>query len=165
MNHPLPKDPRHQRFADLVLQGQPLVEAYLGAGFNCSRESAYHAGKRLRKRAEVEAYIQSIQSAAADESVLTILEKRRFLARVVRIGLAKLDFDNPDDPNADLIKSHSLTESESSTSRRIEKHDPLKAIQIDNDLDAATPANQHQKDLADAILALSSTESLPSGKL
>lgn len=165
MTHPVPKDPRHQRFADLVLEGKNITEAYLGAGYKVSRSVAAAAGKRMRRKADVEAYIQSIQRAAADASVLSLLEKRRFLARVVRTPLAKLDAEDPEHADGDLVKSFAVNESEKSTSRRIEKLDPLKAIEIDNKLDASSPENEQAAALAEAILALGNSNTLPTGKL
>jgi phage terminase small subunit len=163
--HPIPKDPHHQRFADLVLEGKSFTDAYLGAGYKVNRVNAASAGKRMRKRLDVEAYIQSIQAQAADDSVLTLLEKRRFLARIVRTGLASIDPADPDDKNADLVKSYASNESESSSSTRFEKHDPLKAIEIDNKLDASSPENESAQELTNAILALAGKSVLPEDRM
>jgi phage terminase small subunit len=165
MNHPIPTDPRHQRFADELIKGSTLVDAYLAAGFKCTRVSALQNAKRLRKRADIDAYITSLQRAAADASTLSLLEKRRFLARVVRTPLAKLDPEDPDHAHGDLVKSFALNESENSTSRRIEKLDPLKAIELDNKLDASSPENEQAAALTEAILSLGSGNALPGGKL
>lgn len=148
MTHQLPKDPRHQRFADLVLRGRALVDAYLEAGFKCTRRAAHASANRLLGKADVAAYIAAIQQAAAaraaEDSILSVMEKRRFLARIVRTPLARLDPRNPDDPNGDLVKSYALNEGETSRSERIEKLDPLKAIEIDNTLSG----DDGQKDMA-----------------
>lgn len=165
MNHPIPKDPKHQRFADEFIKGSSLVDAYLAAGFKCTRTSALQNAKRLRKRPDIDAYITSLQRAAADETTLSLLEKRRFLARVVRIPLAKLDAEDPEHMHGDLVKSFALNESEKSTSRRIEKLDPLKAIELDNKLDASSPENEQAAALTEAILSLGSGNALPIGKL
>jgi hypothetical protein len=165
MNHPIPKDPRHQRFADELIKGSTLVDAYLAAGFKCTRVSALQNAKRLRKRADIDAYITSLQRAAADASTLSLLEKRRFLARVVRTPLAKLDPEDPDHAHGDLVKSYSETESQTSSSSRIEKHCPLKAIELDNKLDASSPENEQAAALTEAILSLGSGNALPGGKL
>jgi hypothetical protein len=164
-DHPLPRDPRHQRFADLLLRGSSLVDAYLSAGFKCTRASANQNAKRLRKNPEVDAYILSIQAAAADDSVLSVQEKRTFLARIVRTKLAALKPGDEDDPNGDLIKSYASTESESSTSVRFEKHCPLKAIEIDNKLDASSPENESAMELTNAILALAGKSVLPEDRM
>jgi hypothetical protein len=126
---PLPKEPRHQRFADLVLAGRPLVDAYLEAGFKCTRPTANANAKKLRKKPDVAAYIHAIQEKAADASTLSLEEILRFCARVVRTPITKLDPRNEEGPDNDLIKSYTLTEGEMSSSFRLEKHDPFTAIQ------------------------------------
>lgn len=163
---PWPKDPRKQRFADLLLRGgKTITEAYLESGFACSnRAAAGAAGTRLRKHPEVIAYMNAVQASAADESVLTILEKRKFLARVVRTPITKLDLESDED--ADLIKSYSQTTGEMSSSLRLEKLDPLKAIEIDNKLCGDDPEANAVRELAAAVAALGQQSSpLPTGKL
>lgn len=125
---PLPKEPRHQRFADLVLRGRPLVDAYQEAGFKCSRATANANAKKLRKRPDVEAYIRAIQTTAADDTALSVKEILHYCARVVRTPITKLDPRDPEDKNADLIKSFTINETESGSSFRLDKHCPFKAI-------------------------------------
>ena len=48
---PLPKDPRHQRFADLRLRGRSLAQAYVEAGF--SAKGANSNAVKLEARADV----------------------------------------------------------------------------------------------------------------
>lgn len=160
--HNLPKDPRHQRFADCLLSGMSVTDAYLAAGFNVKRSSATAAGKRLRKAPDVAAYIKAVQSEAADESVLTLLEKRQFLARIVRTPITSIDIEEKE--NADLIKSYSSSTSEMGNSLRLEKHCPLKAIEIDNKIGGDDPEADAIKALADAIGSLGGN-TLPTGKL
>lgn len=64
----------------------------------------------------------------------TLLEKRQFLARVVRttIQAIKITGDPATDENTDLLKSHSRqTLEDGSTEERVEKLDALLAIEID----------------------------------
>lgn len=161
----IPKDPRKQIFADAVLAGDTLADAYIKAGFKPkNRKVAESAATRLRHRAEVQEYIESVQASAADASVLTLMEKRRFLARIVRTPITNLHPDEEKD--ADLIKSFATTTGELSSSMRLEKLDPLKAIEIDNKLSGNDPEANALKELAAAIGALGATTSpLPSGTL
>lgn len=129
---PLPKDVRHQRFADLVLRGRSLLDAYLSAGFKAKGKAAKSAASRLRQHPDVNAYITAIQKQSAEESLLTVQEKRSFLARVVRTRHAEIDPRDPEDPNGDMIVSVSETTGEVSNSLRVEKYSALKAIEIDN---------------------------------
>lgn len=162
---PYPKDPRHQRIADLILAGSSKVDAYLASGFKSTRASAYHAVTRVLRRPDVKAYFDHIknaaQAAAEQASVLTVLEKRQFLARVVRTPLATLDATDPSAKDGDLIKSYSLTESEASRSERIEKLDPLKAIEIDNTLSGDDGQRDLQQALHQALASLAVRSALP----
>jgi len=163
---PLPKEPRHQRFADLVLIGKPLVDAYLEAGFKCSRATANANAKKLRKRADVEAYIRAIQSKAADDSTLSVNEILRYCARVVRTPITKLDPRNPEDENGDLIKSYSINETETGSSFRIEKQDPFKAIDTHLTLSGHNPEADAMAGLVSALTLLSSkSTTLPTDRM
>lgn len=101
-------------------------------------DSARQAINRVLAHPAAREYVEDVLTKATeqveDDSVMSIIEKRRFLARIRRSHLAQLDPDDPDNKDGDLIKSYSISESEGSTSRRIEKLDPLKAIQLDNEL-------------------------------
>lgn len=149
----LPKDPRHQRFADLLLAGQHnATEAYLEAGFKCTRKSAKDAAKRLRRHPEVLAYIRAMQERLAEQSFLSIQEIRKFCARVVRTPITKLDPHQETD--ADLIKSYRSQESELGSSHSLEKLDPFKAIEIELKLSGNDPEQENLRVLAAAIGAL-----------
>lgn len=88
---PLPDDPRHQRFADLILRGMSLVDAYLAAGFTCSKRSARTASARLRQNPQVDAYIKAVQTTAAAGAVMERREAMEFLTRNVRTPVGEID--------------------------------------------------------------------------
>jgi phage terminase small subunit len=156
---PVPPDPKHQRFADLVLAGKDQVDAYLGAGFASSRRAARGNAARLRKSAPVAAYIQAIQDRAAQESLLSVLEIRRFCARVVRVPLPDLN-PSAGGANADLIKSYAASEG----GTRIEKLDPFKAIEIDLKLSGQDPETNALRDLSAALAQLGGSP-IPSDRM
>jgi len=162
-----PLSRKHQIFADQYLAHGDHTAAYFAAGYRPrTHETARVSACRLAKRKDVAAYIRAIQKKVAMEvSVLAHLETRQFLARIVRVPLAKLSFEEKDDPNGDLIKSYSLNESESSSHYRIEKLDPLKAIEIDMKLSGADPATNAIEELATAIAACAPASPLPTGTL
>jgi phage terminase small subunit len=56
-----PADARHHRFALILFKGSSCVEAYLKAGFQCTRATAYVNGHRLRWKPEVANYIAALQ--------------------------------------------------------------------------------------------------------
>lgn len=156
---PLPKDPRHQNFADRVLAGENLVTAYLAAGYKGTPISASSNAAKLRKRKDVAAYILAIQGRAADSSTLTLMEIRRFLARIVRTPLTELGPDQPE--NADLIKTIARTAS----STRIEKLDPLKAIELDLKLTGKDPETNLLHQMAKAMEGIPAPTPIPEDRL
>lgn len=162
--HPRPpRDPRHQRFADELFGGMGPTDAYIAAGYKCSRKTATSNAKKLRRKPQVAAYIKALQTKAAEESNLTINEILRFCARVVRTGIGDLD-PSPGSPTADLIKHHSENESETGTSRRIEKLCPFKAIDTHLKLTGHDPQANSLKEIAAALGALAGPV-LPTDKL
>jgi phage terminase small subunit len=155
---PLPKEPRHQRFADLVLSGKTLVDAYLDAGFKCSRATANANAKKLKKRQDVAAYIRAVQSRAADDSTLSVQEILHYCARVVRTPITKLDPRNKEDPNSDLIKTYTINDGEASSSVRVEKHDPFKAIDTHLKLTGNDAESNYMNSLAYALANMKNTD-------
>jgi phage terminase small subunit len=56
-----PADARHRLFAEILFRGSSYVDAYLKAGFQCTRATAYVNGHRLRWKPEVANYIAALQ--------------------------------------------------------------------------------------------------------
>lgn len=131
---------------------------------NAKKTSASPLAARLRRRPDVTAYLAAVQARAADGAVLTVREKREFLARIVRVPLAALRPEDETDPNGDLVKAFALSEGEASTSRRVEKLDPLAAIKLDNELSGDDPAAQANAELARVLAALGTRNALPTEK-
>lgn len=157
---PLPADPRHQRFADLRLRGMSLRDAYAAAGFKIDAKSSGNA-KRLERRLDIQTYLHAVRTAAAGDSVMTVEEKRKFLARIVRVPLIKIDPTDPEDPNADLIKKTKRRvvegneqDPEAWIHDELEKYDALRAIDEDNKLAGDDPASKAITDLAAALSSL-----------
>lgn len=152
----LPRDPRHQRYADNILAGHTGQESYRMAYAACTPKltpaSADTGHKRLKNNPEVVAYLRAIRAASATSTVLTVAEKRAFLARVVRTPITELDIE--EQRGGDMIKSYSISESESSRNVRIEKHDPLKAIDLDNRIAGEDPTTNLLTELAQALQCL-----------
>ena len=151
--------PRYQRFADRLLAGDNYTDAYVAAGFKCRRENVGKSAWRLKQHPQIAAYLEAAQRRASDEACLTLREIRHFLARIVRTPITKLD--PTDKANADLIKTYSLTERGTSSSRRLEKLDPLKAIEMDLKLSGNDPGTNTVRQLAEALAALGSDSPIP----
>jgi phage terminase small subunit len=88
---PLPKDVRHQRFADLVLRGSSLLDAYLHSGYKSKGSAAKAAASRLRAHADVSAYITAVQKQAASGAVMDRQEALEYLTRNIRTPIGEVD--------------------------------------------------------------------------
>lgn len=153
MTH-LPKSPQHQRFADLYISMGDASAAYKLAGFKCTDRSAVTGASRLLKSPDVTRYLAHIQQAAEDATVLSLIEKRKFLAKIVRTPLSKLD---PTDEDTSLIiKKSTTTDSDTHSTTTIEKLCPLKAIEIDNKLAGDDSESTSLKEIADALRSIAS---------
>lgn len=157
---PLPKDARHQRLADLVMAGTGLAAAHRQAGFKGRTEASRKAcASRMLSGANVRAYMDAVRAAAgaaaAAAAVLSLTEKRRFLARIVRVPLARINPEDPNDPNADLVESYRRSDSEAGSSVAFKKLSSLSAIEADNKLCGdGQPDAAAVMDLAKAIATL-----------
>lgn len=164
---PLPKDPRHQRFADLVLRGRPPIEAVYEAGFRPkSRKVASTMASRFSQRNDVIAYSAAVRTEATTETCLTIAEKREFLAKVLRTPITRLRPNDPDDDNNVLIKKYKRKVREGNEEEpdawiyeEIEKYDALRAIESDNRLAGDDPETSAIQALAAALQTLGSSKS------
>lgn len=172
-NIPLPKDPRHQRFADHRLRGDNLRDSYKAAGYKLDARSSSNA-KRLEARDDVKAYMLAIRLATAGDSVLSVKEKREFFARIVRTPLTKINPEDSDDPNADLVKKVKRKTRDEGTKddpetwlyEEYEKYDSLRAIAEDNKLSGDDPEANAMAALATAIANLGTAGgTLPNDKM
>jgi hypothetical protein len=151
---PLPRDPRHQRFADLVMAGEPAAKAYKEAGFRANAQSRATAASRLLKSAEVTRYMAHIRTLAAEGSVASLRYKRELLFQIMDTPLMAIDPDDPQRKHGRLIKKFKRTNTESGETCEIEKHCPLKAIEIANRLAGEDPAADLLSELAQALMNL-----------
>ena len=134
-------NPRHERFALLVAAAEvSAVEAYRreirkGGNETTVKVAAFklsHSPAVAGRIAWLKAEGARRAAAVAEGVVLSIVEKRLFLARVVRTPLADVT------PQSDLCQEWSLVESERARSERIRMPSKLDAIKLDNEL---APAN------------------------
>ena len=145
---PLPKDPRHQRIAYLILEGVAHGEAYGKCFPKSAKKSWNSACGRILRRADVVAYMAWIRAQSAHSSVLTLLEKREFLARVVRCKINS----EPDD--SDLWQEFRTTETDTSTTVIRKLPSKTDAIKLDNDLSGDDPKVNALDALATALANL-----------
>lgn len=89
---PVLDDPRHEKFAQLRAQQVCADKAYVQAGYKRNDSNA----ARLNGNERIKARVAELLLLSAGRCVLSIEEKRNFLARVVRAKPADADMDNPD---------------------------------------------------------------------
>lgn len=116
-----------RKFCEGIVAGLNGTEAYCRAYPKASRETARRNGSALLTKADVKAEIARLRAKAdekAGSAVLTLVEKRRFVARLVRAKVADLP------PDSDLFNS--VKRSKDGIEFRLP--DKLRAIELDNDL-------------------------------
>lgn len=78
---PVLRNPKYERFAQLVALGVKLADAYRDAGFEAVRAKTRRSGGgRLMGRPLIRARVSELQARAADNVVLTLKGKRELLA-------------------------------------------------------------------------------------
>jgi len=115
-----------KRFCLGIAEGLSQKDAYLKAYPKSAKKSAEAAGSRLLSNVKVQQEVARLQKQVEEKSVLTRLEKRQFLARVVRADIASLD------RSSDLVDEWSETTTQSGGSEKIKMVSKATAIQIDN---------------------------------
>lgn len=131
----------HQKFAERIAAGESATAAYAAAFPRCTNQrSAAVGGSRLLQKADIIAEVQRIRREAEKlpgGAVLTVAEKRRFLARLIRANLSSVPVDS------DLWQEFHV--SDGGTKRKLP--DKLRAIALDNDL-AADGSQAHAQEAA-----------------
>ena len=118
---------QQQRFCAVYATDGNAAAAYRAAYPKSSGNAANTSASRLLKNADIQAEVSRIRNAASGivgMAVLSIAEKRDFIARLVRARVGELRSDS------DLWQSIKTTEA--GTEYRLP--DKLRAIQADNDL-------------------------------
>ncbi|WP_397382822.1 terminase small subunit [Prosthecobacter sp.] len=152
----------HQKFCEGIVFGLNQTEAYLEAYPNSSAEAARRSASDLLTKPDIQAEISRMRKAAEDKAgsaVMTLAEKRMFLARVVRTPVGEVD------PTSDLCQEYHRTrqmvgrgeDAEEWETEKIKTASKLEAIKIDNDLSgdgAEAEGNKALGGLAALILRL-----------
>lgn len=116
-----------RKFCEGVAKGLSGTAAYVLAYPKSSRDAARSSAPDLLAKTSIQAEIDRLRAKAeekAGSAVLTLVEKRQFLARVVRAQIAQL----PDD--SDLFDSVEETK----FGRKYKLPSKISAIQADNEL-------------------------------
>lgn len=131
---------RHERFACELAKGSAAGAAYEAAGY---KRDDGHAS-RLAGNGKIQARINWLKRQAAAVDVLTIAEKRRFLARVMRCKAAVEPHDS------DLWNGVEAVDGVI----KYKLPDKLRAIALDNDLAGEGAEASGQKALAELVKRL-----------
>lgn len=141
---PVLDNPRHERFCQERAKGKSADEAYQLAGYKRDRGAA----SRLSAKVNVTARITELQSLAADDTVMSIAEKRKFLADIKRTPIGEIDemsplcqewtYEQAGGPRGRLKRGDDDEGNEEYEEERqrvkVKMPDKLRAIQLDNDL-------------------------------
>jgi phage terminase small subunit len=87
---PVLKNARHERFAQYVASGMTGAKAYKKV-YRCGQVTAENNSVRLRGYELVSTRITELMERAAAKTVLSMQERRAFLADVVRADMAQFD--------------------------------------------------------------------------
>jgi phage terminase small subunit len=130
---------RQLKFCQLIVTGESATDAYALAYEGCSREAARRNGHRLLTKADIGSEIARLRRKAeekAGSAFLSYIEKRTFLARILRC--------RPQLEPADSDLWQSVEIRDGMTKLRLP--DKLAAIDADNDLAGqGSEANAHDQ--------------------
>lgn len=120
---------KYRDFAHLVVSGQSQAQAYKIAISPSAQESTANSkGCRLANRPDIKAYIQSLKEASWTANVLTLAEKRSFLADVVRTPVGEVD------ETSKLAQEVTYEETKNGTTRKVKMVSKAQAIDLDSKL-------------------------------
>jgi hypothetical protein len=91
---PVLEDQTHERFCQLVLKGKSDTAAYMEA-YGVSQDSAQSNAWRVREYEGVKHRLAELFGKLEEKTVLSLVEKRRYLADVVRTEIGKVDEHSP----------------------------------------------------------------------
>jgi phage terminase small subunit len=144
-----PLNIRQARFADFVASGMAAGPAYIKAGFQVSRSVAKANASRMLTNATVLARIAELRRPQTESCLMSLDEKRRMLARIVRTAIGDLESDSPLTAKYTRVKVGGSArgklkkgtaprgneiEEEEIWQIRIEGFDKLRAIELDSKL-------------------------------
>lgn len=139
----------HQKFCEAIVLGMKRADAYAAAYQNQSlkRSTASSCASELLGYADIQAEIARIRALGeerAGDSVMSILEKRRFLARLVRASLRQIPEDS------DLWQGIKYTKDWTA----YELPNKFTALAVDNDLTCDGPEAEMNDHLMELLASL-----------
>ena len=87
---------KEAQFCRFVAAGDKQSTAYMKAGYNAATmNSAYVCASQLMRRPRIAAYLRSLRESTWVANVLSLAEKRAYLADVVRTPVGEVDEKSP----------------------------------------------------------------------
>lgn len=138
------------KFCERVVAGDTGEAAWMKSHPGCSARAARANASRALARASVKAEVQRLREKAdekAGSAVLTLAEKRKFLARVIRLAGAEVD----EAADADLINGVKFSRD---GRRMLDLPCKLRALELDAKLAGEFAEDKAKAQEADALTSL-----------
>lgn len=129
------RNARHEAFVRHVLVGESARNAY-AKSYGAEGRSAEANGARLMRNDSIRQRLAWLQSRAASNAVMTVIQKREYLARVVLTPISQVDGES------DLCQ-HFRRTADGVCSMAMP--DKLRAIELDSQLTGDLPTSRHQR--------------------
>ncbi len=149
---PVLEKPKKEAFAQGMANGLSAAAAYRKVYPAAKRVTYESKGPAMARLGQVKDRITELKKKADaimdKKAVLSIVEKREFLARLVRTPIGLVDH------NSDLCQERTYIEGAEETSVRVKLPCKLKAIQLDNDLAVDGAEAGANSELANALVLI-----------
>lgn len=84
--------PRHRAFVDAVVAGASNAKAVEIAGYKSRGVAAGNQGTQLMKNPDIRAEISRLQALATNDSIMTAIEAKQALTRLIKVAESEQDF-------------------------------------------------------------------------
>ena len=133
---------KQKRFVEnYILKSMSIAESVRRAGYNVTsgRSEDYGSlGCRMLKTERVANYVSKLKEKVFSKDVLSIVEKRAYLARAVRTPVGEIT------EASDLAQEVTFSESKEGSSRKVRAVDKLKAIELDSKISGDFYADRNE---------------------
>jgi hypothetical protein len=120
------KHSQRERFAINLFNGMNTLDSYIAAtnNFDKKKKNIEQTAYPWSKRPEVLARVEWLKHQAANEQVMSMVEKRKFLATVVRTSIGDVNV------HSQVCREYNDTDD----GLKVKSYNKLEAIKIDNDM-------------------------------
>lgn len=113
---------QHYDFLNRVAAGEPKGAAWKAT---VGSQPSHCARWQRENKTEAELYLAELREAARQDTILSLRDKREYLARVVRTPIGEVD------EGSDLCQESATEETELASKKRIKMPCKLRAIELD----------------------------------